>query len=236
MKAYFTRIAGAALLLCAFVLLLIAPAKEDFSVINFYGFLGCLVAGFLLAAGFVGTDPAAARLRQVARSNSAGTIAPVGLVPEESFVYASPGWRRIVSTSICLVMGALLLSIGVVLATVFRGGAFERALIAAPSWIAGAVCIWCPLRWLGNTVRVDSRGITARLYFSTVRLDWQDVVALIVREPHVPLLIGGIPLLSSAGVIYSVYSLNRKLYFTCHLPGAQRLASTIAAATGLSWH
>jgi hypothetical protein len=233
MRDYLSRIAGALLLISAFVLLLLAPPKGQFSVLNFFAFLTCLVLGYLVAAGYVGTHPIAARLRREARL--AGSFRPVPLcsIPSETFPITKHSKDRILIISLCAILGLLLLVSGTLVSRAF---ATRGWLVALPLYLAAALCFWCPLRQWSMYVRVDPQGITARSYFRTLSVKWEDVVALIAREHHI-FLPGAhsVGTIGQLGTIYSIYSRKTKIDFTQHVPGVDRLISILGAATGLEW-
>jgi hypothetical protein len=112
----------------------------------------------------------------------------------------------------------------------------DHWLAGLPPWAAGIFCIYCPLRQRFMFVKLDDRGITARQYFRTTHIGWQDILALIRRE-HWSLFAGPayLPVAASLGTVYSVYSGRKRLDFTSHMIDADRLASVIASASGLSW-
>ncbi len=121
---------------------------------------------------------------------------------------------------------------------VFRaipGSPLDRATAAFPLFLGAAVCGWCPVRWSGMYVKADRQGLTARLYFRTVSLRWEDVEVLVARERRTPTLVLSVPLLVPLETVYTVYSRDSMLYFTARLPGKDRLAALIAEATGLRW-
>jgi hypothetical protein len=228
MKNYLLRIAGVLLLIAALLLLVLAPPKENFSFANFYGFLACLVYGFLLVAGYVGTHPIAARLRREAALGSRTRPESLCHVPDKIFLYGGRSWGRVLAVGGCVVLGLALIGFGTVIAWVTPLAASEKILSALPLWIGGLICIWVPVRQLGMFVKIDNQGITARLYFRTVKYDWSEVVALLAREHSLPVI-------GPTGIVYSVYSQRSKLYFTYSLQGAAQLAAIVPEATGLSW-
>ena len=233
MRDYLSRIAGAVLLVSAFLLLLLAPPKGQFSALNFFAFLICLVLGYFLAAGYVGTHPVAARLRRGARLAGSSRPVPPCNIPAETFPITNHSKGRILIISLCAVLGLSLLVSGTLAARAFAAG---RGSIGLPFYLAAALCFWCPLRQWSMYVRVDPQGITARSYFRTVSMKWEDVVALIAREHHV-FLPGAhsVGMIGQLGTIYSVYSRKTRIDFTHHVPGADRLISILGAATGLEW-
>jgi hypothetical protein len=227
MRHYLPRILGICLLICALVLLMRMPPKEQFSVAAFYAFLACLAVGFLLTIGFLGTAPPASRLRAQA---AAGTSRPGPLchVPEQVFSYASHSWGRVMATAVCVIIGVLMVALGVFIAMALPLSALDRSIAWLPGGIAGASCIWVPLRHLRMYVRTGPESIRARLYFRTVSISWEEIVALTVRNDYIPPF-------GSLGTTYSVYSRNARIDFTDRLKGASQLAATVSQATGLSW-
>jgi len=228
MKDHLPRIAGVFLCVAALVLLVLAPPKERFSAANFYAFLVCLVCGFLLVAGYVGTHPTAARLRREVGISGRTRPGPLGPVSDQIFRYGGSSRSRALVVGLCVTLGLALIGFGIVLSLVTPLVASERIVLALPLWIAGLICIWVPIRQLGMFVKIDHQGITARLYFHTVKCDWGEVVALIARDHHLLLL-------NSTGIVYSVYMQRSSLYFTNRLQGAAQLAAIVSQATGLPW-
>jgi hypothetical protein len=228
MRHYLPRILGVCFLICALVLLMRMPPKEHFSVAALFAFLACLVVGFLLAIGFLGTAPRAARLRAQAATDGTSRPGPLCPVSEQVFSYATHSWGQLVATAVCAIIGVLMLALGVYLAMALPLSALDRSMAWLPAGIAGACCIWVPLRQLRMNVRVDPEGIRARLYFRTVSLRWEEVVALTVRENFLPPF-------GVLGTTYSVYSRKTRIDFTDRLKGSAQLAATVAQATGLSW-
>jgi len=228
MRHYFPRILGSFLLICALVLLVRMPPKEQFSVAAFYAFLACLAVGFLLLIGFVGTMPRASRLREQAAAGTSRT-GPLCLVPEQVFPYATHSWGQILATVACVIIGVLMLALGVFVAMALPLSALDRCIAWLPGGIAGAFCIWVPLRQLRMCVKVSPQGMRARLYFRTVSIGWEEVVALTVRENYLPPF-------GSLGTTFSVYSRKARIDFTDRLKGAGQLAAIVASATGLPRH
>lgn len=113
----------------------------------------------------------------------------------------------------------------------FPADGANRILIALPPWLAGAVCIWIPLRRLGMYVRIGPEGIAAAQYFRTVTVRWEDILTLIEQE-HRVLVMGGIV---STGTVYTVYSKADAIRFTSRLQAAEELADVISRATALPW-
>jgi len=107
--------------------------------------------------------------------------------------------------------------------------------MAFPLFVGAIVCGWSPMRWSGMHVKADAQGLTARLYFRTVTLRWEDVAVLVVRQRRSPILVLSAPLLVLLETVYSIYSRDSVIYFTSRLPGKARLAALIAEATGLRW-
>jgi hypothetical protein len=229
MRHYLPRILGACLLICALVLLMRMPPKEHFSVAAFFAFLACLAVGFLLAIGFLGTAPRASRLRAQAAMAGPSRPGPLCPVPEQVFSYATHSWGQVLATVICVIIGILMLALGVFLAVALPMSALDRSIAWLPGGIAGACCIWVPLRQLRMYVRIGAQGIRARLYFRTIRIGWEEVVALTVRKNYVP----PFGLLSTT---YSVYARKARIDFTDRLKGTSQMVAIVAQATGLSWH
>jgi hypothetical protein len=149
-------------------------------------------------------------------------------VPDQVFRYAERTGSRILMTCMLVVLGLSLVALGVLLACVTPLQMRERIFVGIPPGIAGAICIWCPLRQLDNYIRVNPQGIKARLYFQTVEFHWEEIVALVARSHYLPPF-------GSLGVVYSIYAQKSKLYFTHRLPGAKQLADIASCATGLQW-
>jgi hypothetical protein len=233
MRDYLPRIFGGVLLILAFVLLLLAPPKERFSVISLYAFLACLVCGFLLLCDYWGTHPDASRLRREAHRTGDSRSGALCNIPEQVFPAVQRGWGRYLVVALCTVMGFALFGLGLILAHTFP---LDHGLIGLPLWIAGTLCLWCPLRQLGMYIKVGPQGICARTYFRTIAFSWADVVALI-EVNHRLLLVGPfhVPTIGQSDTIYSIYSRRGRIDFTARQPGRAQLASLVSAATGLEW-
>jgi hypothetical protein len=234
MRDYMHRILGGVLLILAFILLLLAPPRERFSVISLYAFLACLVSGYLLICGYFGTHPVASRLRREASPSGSARPGPLCHIPEQVFPAVQSGWRTNLAAGICSVMGLALIALGLILAHAFP---LDHGLVGLPLWIAGALCIWCPLRQMAMYIRVDPQGMHARTYFRTTTLSWADVVAL-TKAKHSIFLPGPvlIPTIGQLDTVYSIYSLRGKIDFSARHPGSAQLVSLVSNATGLTWH
>ena len=233
MKDYLSKIAGILFFVVAFVLLVTAPQREQFSAPHLFGFLIFLIFGFLLVAGYIGTHPAASRLRREAPPDIAFRPIPLCDVPAQTFRFTRHSRGQILLISLCVALGFALLLLAWVVSRAFPS---DGVWIGMPLVIAAVLCIWCPLRQWGMYIRVDPQGITGRLYFRTIAMTWEDVVALIARE-HSIVFPGthGFGAIGSLGKIYSVYSRKAKIDFTRHLTEADQLISILEAATGLQW-
>jgi len=227
-RHYLPRIIGSVLLLCALVLLFRMPPREHFSVALFFAYLACLVVGFLLVIGFLGTAPRASRLRMQAAM--AGTLRPGPLVPvpEQVFTYATGSLWQALAAIVCVTIGVLMLALGIYLAIALPLSPLDRSIVWLPAAIAGASCIWVPLRQLRMHVRINPLGIRARQYFRTTSMGWQEIVALTIRVNYLPPF-------GSLGTTYSVYSKDDRIDFSDRLKNASQLTAAIAQATGLSW-
>ena len=121
-----------------------------------------------------------------------------------------------------------MLALGVLLAMALPMSALDRSIVWLPEGIAGACCIWVPLRQLRMYVRIGPQGVRARLYFRTISIGWEEVVALNVRKNYLPPF-------GLLGTTYSVYSRKGRIDFTDRLKGFAQLTAIVAQATGLSW-
>lgn len=80
-----------------------------------------------------------------------------------------------------------------------------------------------------HNIRVDADGLECRGYVRTVKLRWEDVVALIARKYHLLCAFGILPL----GTVYSVYSQRERLSFLERLPDApERVERKVGPAEG----
>ncbi len=75
-----------------------------------------------------------------------------------------------------------MMGLGVFLACRLPGSWPQRLAMGLPTWIGGGISLWFPLRQRTMYVQSDADGLECRGYFRTVRLRWEDVVGLIVRE------------------------------------------------------
>lgn len=230
MRDNLSRIAGWALLVCALVLLILSP--PGFSIIHLYAFIFCFACGCLLAAGMLGTDPAASRLRRKALETVTPRTGPLTHVPEQLFPYAGSPRNRKLAASICFVLGLGLIGLGVWTVSSLPFKAPDHILAGVPLWAFGILCIWISIRYPTRSIQVAPRGIALQGYFRTVAMPWQSVLALTAREHFVLSAAGFL----STGVLYSLYSDRHKLSFSSFLPGSERLASLVAEATGLTWN
>jgi hypothetical protein len=233
MKNYLPRIAGSLLLVCAFVLLVTAPPKEQFSIANLFFFLACLVFGYLLLAGYIGTHPIAAGLRREPRPDGPARTGPLCYVHAQTFPFSTHSKSRMILLGLCVLMGLAMFALGWFVAHAFPTGGIW---IGMPLFLGAAICVYSPLRHWSMYVKLDPQGITARLYFRKVAIRWEDVVALIARKHSVLLPgAGGLGAFGQLGIIYSIYSHKSKIDFTQDVPEADRLISILTAATGLKW-
>jgi hypothetical protein len=228
MRHYLPRILGFCLLICALLLLIWMPPKEHFSAAALYAFLACLVVGVLLLIGYVGTAPRASQLRAEAATRGTSRTGPLISVPEQVFFYATHSRGQAVAAGVCVVLGVAMLALGVFLAIALPLSPLDRSIVWLPEALAGACCIWVPLRQLRMYVRAGPDGVRARVYFRTVSIGWEEIVALVIRENY--LLMFG-PL----GTTYSIYSLRTRIDFADRLKGAPQLAGIVTQATGLPW-
>ncbi len=233
LRDHSSRIAGGLLLCAAFVTLLMAPPKPGFSIVNCYLFIGFVATGSLLLWGLWGPDPIATRLRRESRRRGPSPRSIQADVPERVFRYAPTlSWGRALGVVVGTLAGSIAIGTGVLVARCMPGSWAQRAAMGLPLWIGGGISLWFPWRQLRMYVRVDADGLECRGYFRTVKLCWEDVVTLIVREYYLVCGFGFLPV----GIVYSVYSQRRRLSFLARLPDAPELANTISSATGLEWH
>jgi hypothetical protein len=225
-----SRIEGWALLACAFILLILSP--PGFSILHFYAFIFCLTCGFLLISRMLGTDPLASRLRRIAAQTVPSRLGPLCHVPEQLFPYTSSPSKGKLAAGICFVMGLGLAGLGILVVFAYPSRGIERILAGSPLLSCGIACIWISIRYPTRYIQVTPQGITLNGYFRTVAMPWQSVLVLTARK-HFVLIVGGF---ITTGVIYSLYSDRRKLSFSSHLAGNERLASLVADATGLTWN
>jgi hypothetical protein len=217
------------LLLCALVLLILSP--PGFNIIHFYLFLACLVCGFLLATGMLGTDPLASKLRRIAAPSAESRTQSLGSVPEQVFPFASSPSKGKWAAGICLAAGLALIGLGILIAIVYPSKLAERILAGIPLLGCGILCIWIAACYPTRYIQVTPQSITLKGYFRTVTMPWQNVLVLTARK-HFVLSVGGfIP----TGILYSLYSKHHKLVFSSQIPGSERLVPLVAQTTGLTW-
>jgi hypothetical protein len=227
MRHYLPRVLGALLLAAALILLVLAPPAGQFGIFHLYGFLACLVVGILLIIGLIGTHPAASRLRLQAEAGI-GRTGPLCPVTARIFSYTNKSAGQLTATALCLLLGLSLVALGLIVAGRFPGSTLSRIMVGFPPLIGGMIAIWFPTRQLGMFVKVDHQGITARLYFSSIRMPWAEIVALVVRENEFPMF-------GRLSTTCTIYSQQTRIDFTDRLPGWTQLADLIEQATGLTW-
>lgn len=232
-RGHFSRILGGLLLCAAFVTLLLAPPKPAFSIANCLLFFSFVLTGAMLLWGLWGPAPIAVRPRRETCQAGPATGTTGCDVPERVFRYcpATSSWGSTLSVGLTTLLGLCLIGLGLFLAGGLPGSTSERFAMGLPLWIGGGISLWFPLRQRTMYVHVDANGLESRGYFRTVRLRWEDVAALIVRDYRLLSPFGFIPV----GTVYSVYSQRTRLSFLATLPAAADLAHLISEATGQPW-
>jgi hypothetical protein len=222
---------GGFLLFCALLLIIFGPPKQHFNILHLYSFMACFVAGFLLIAGFVGTHPAAARIRREAIRAGSFRTGPLCPIIEQKFPYQARTKAR-AAAALSILLGVLLIGLGVFLFATFSSDIADRFLAGTLPAAAGILFLWIGFRYPSRFVEVTPEILRIEGYFKTVSMPWQDILALVARE-HFVWTVGGF---TSTGILYSVYSGHSKLWFSSQTPGSEQLAESIAAATGLPWN
>lgn len=222
--------------LAASVVLLFVDFPGDWKVFHIVLFIAGWSVGCLLIWGVIGTHPLAAEARRVAPSQPLPVAVNREAIKPELFQYGTNRWRRGMVAGFVVVLGLGMATLGVVCGVAWH---------AQPAWVGlavGAGCItWGMLicdygrRYLRVGIAVDDTGIRAQLYYRSIVIPWDEVVALIEMSCRVPMIFAGIPAVVDAGVIYWVYSGNDKIWFSNSLVDGDRLRDIIAERTGLVW-
>jgi len=228
LRPYLFRVLGGILLFASVILLITAPPSGQFSAASLFGFLGCLVFGILLASGLVGTHPYAARARRQAPAVPRRTPDAGRPSIEATFAYANRSARQKLSVGLCTALGLALLTLAAVVARQFPGRLADRVLVGISSLLGGLISIYFPLRQLKMFLKVGPAGIEARLYFRSISIAWDEIVALIERENYFPMF-------GNVGTTFSIYTLRRRIDFTDRLTGWRELRDLVSRATGLEW-
>ena len=175
----------------------------------------------------VGPDPRATRLRTAAgRTERPGQL-DTREVPERTFRYLNSPLARFVVTVVCTVLGIGQLSLGCFLAWSFPGRVGERFVVASVCGGFGLFLLWYIYRHRQLYVAVSPGGLTARLYFRSTTIRWEEIVALLALRYESPL--------GTVGVVYSIYSLRDKISFTDRLEDASELRALLTRITGIAW-
>ena len=233
MKDHATRILGGVLIVSGLIILFGAP--EELGIAKLFLFLFCFVPGVLLLQGLIGRDPLAAKIRREALTAARAPDAALPEVPEQVFRYCTNPLRRTLVTLLCLGLGTGLLAAGCWVVRVMPGGLGMRILTAWPMLAFGPFLWWYVFRFRSLYIKVDTRGVEARLYFRTVMIPWTEIVALIAREYHTVFIAGAMPVPLSAGTVYSVYSQRARLSFSGGLESYGELAGLLSRVTRLEW-
>lgn len=113
-----------------------------------------------------------------------------------------------------------------------------RLFLGIGSIVWGTFLCYYGWRYLHVRITVSPEGIEARLYFRTVRIRWDEVVALVTRRCSLPMaMAGAVPIVGvmDAGSMFWVYSRREKLWFSGQLVGSLELVELISQSTGLDW-
>lgn len=239
------RLAGGVLLVLAVVILFAAPDSPGLEFLGMLGFITCLVSGFFLVSGIVGTPrDIGPRRQEVAQRGARGDWQPVQIPPRVFRYQVSVPGRVVI-----LIMAFFLIAIGIGIFCLFgvsllKGRVVDMQWWEAIAWTiaasvipagAGVLLLLYLHRYRGISIRVDEWGIRAQTLLGHVEIPWQEVVALKQVNPDVPTIVGLVPLVLPLGAIYRVYSLHKTLEFYYSLEGAADLVALIQQATGLSW-
>jgi hypothetical protein len=219
------RTLGVFLLLGSFVLVVLNP--REFNVLHCFAFLACFTLGWLLLLGMIGLDPRVRRLlAEVGRIERPGPL-DARDVPERTFRYLTAPRARLLVTAVCTVLGIGQFSLGCFLAWCFPGSVWERFLLASVCGGSGLLTLWYIYRHRQLYIAVSPTGLTARLYFRSTTISWDDIVALLARRYNSPF--------GPVGTVYAIYSLRDKISFTDRLAGASELCALLARITGIAW-
>jgi hypothetical protein len=234
MKYYKFTLLGLLLLVVGLVLLVTAP--KEFSLVQFIAGLTCLVLGALLTAGFLGTDPVAARMRDEAEQRPTRARLDTRDIPEGTFPYYTGTWPQrlanVMLVALALGLMGAACAIWALLGTPFGEGGeplptYWRPVFASPFYILGLFCLWCSRRLPHTYVRIDPEGIEAMLLFKTVKIKWDEIVSLTARQ----IIMDGQPTTK----VFYVYSQDHKLYFTDRLKGCDELIALLPRVTRRQW-
>lgn len=195
----------------------------------------CWTLGLLLRGGFLGTHAAAVQGRRLGSRPLplAGTATSKPLATHV-FRYGASRWRRAAAASVGVALGLGLLILG---------AAIMATLEANPAWV-GTACaitlgIWglflCDYarRYLRVCIRVDEEGIKSQLYYRSIQMRWDEVVAIVKDTSACPMVFSGVPVCLDAQTMYWVYSKDAKIWFSNQLVGGNSLAEILSQKTGL---
>jgi len=229
---------GTLILVCGLVIFCVEP-PESFRVAHILAWILCWTTGLLLLFGLIGTHPIAAERRIAAERTDRRPTVPGSPVPTRDFRYGHRQWSRRAAAGFCMLLGFCLCAFGIGLTMWISRRDVAGIVVGAGLSIWGLVIADYGRRYLRVRIHIDDQGIEARLYYRTMRMHWDEVVALVRRRCSFPLLIGAGSGFAAAGIqagtMHWVYSRRAKIWFSDQLTDADELADIIATATGLPW-
>ncbi len=232
------RILGAFLFAVALVTLLSNP-PGDWKYLQLVVFIVCLAGGYLLTSGVVGVHATAASRRRNGRTSPGDSPGKSLPMERQAFRYGSTPWRRALAVGTCVSLGIGQMALGVTLAVILWHESVGAAVVCGGIALGGLVLCDYARRYLRVCIEVDAEHITSRLYYRSVRMRWNEVVALVQQRCVAPLAIGGGGLLAAGGLevgrIYLVYSSRDKIWFSNSLVDAEMLVQIVSERTGLPW-
>lgn len=217
-KDRFSRIAGAALLGGAVLLLMFMP--EEFNPLLFYGYVVCWGLGFLLVAGYIGTNPVVSRLRRGASEPVRRVHRHPADVVQRVFRYPTSPLRY----AIVLVMSVSCLGGAIALCWIVPS--VDTIAAVLPLFFTGGLGLLYAYRYSHIGIRVDEWGLEARTWLGNVCIKWDEIIALIRHD---------LPPTPARFRAYKIYARHKKLVFYDTLVGHAELAALVSRRTGLDW-